>query len=84
MPDLSYMKSHARSETEELQRRNRELSILNAIAEALIVLVNDWSTLYIAERTVKFRVSAIMDKLGAGNRSGAVAAAAQRGLVKLS
>ena len=29
------MKTHAQSETEQLQRRNRELSILNAIAQAL-------------------------------------------------
>ena len=28
-------KTHAQSETEQLQRRNRELSILNAIAQAL-------------------------------------------------
>ena len=42
------------------------------------------SALYISERTVKFHVSAIMGKLGAGNRTEAVAAAAQRGLVKLS
>lgn len=39
--------------------------------------------LYITERTVKFYVSAILAKLGAGNRTEAVAIAAQRGLVKL-
>lgn len=39
--------------------------------------------LSITERTVKFHVSAILGKLGAGNRTEAVAAAVQRGLVKL-
>lgn len=42
------------------------------------------AALFISERTVKFHVSAIMGKLNAGNRTEAVAAAAQRGLVKLS
>lgn len=37
--------------------------------------------LYISERTVKFHVSALLRKLGAGNRTEAVALAAQRGLV---
>jgi DNA-binding NarL/FixJ family response regulator len=41
------------------------------------------SELFITERTVKFYVSAIMGKLGAGNRTEAVAIAAQRGLIKL-
>lgn len=39
--------------------------------------------LFITERTVKFYVSAILGKLGAGNRTEAVAIAAQRGLIKL-
>ena len=39
--------------------------------------------LFITERTVKFYVSAILGKLSAGNRTEAVAIAAQRGLVKL-
>ncbi len=37
----------------------------------------------IAERTVKFHVSAIMGKLGAANRAEAVTIARQRGLVDL-
>ena len=41
------------------------------------------AVLIITERTVKFHVSAIMGKLGAGNRSEAVAFAAQRGLINL-
>jgi DNA-binding NarL/FixJ family response regulator len=40
--------------------------------------------LSISERTVKFHVSAILAKLGAGNRTEAVTIAMQRGLVSLS
>lgn len=39
--------------------------------------------LTITERTVKFYVSSILNKLGAGNRTEAVTIAVQRGLVKL-
>jgi DNA-binding NarL/FixJ family response regulator len=39
--------------------------------------------LVISERTVKFHVSAILAKLNAGNRTEAVAVAAQQGLVEL-
>lgn len=39
--------------------------------------------LVITERTVKFHVSSILGKLGAGNRTEAVSIAAQRGLVDL-
>lgn len=39
--------------------------------------------LVISERTVKFHVSSIMGKLGAGNRTEAVTIAAQHGLVEL-
>jgi two-component system, NarL family, response regulator LiaR len=42
------------------------------------------AALVISERTVKFHVSAIMGKLGAGNRTEAVSIAAGRGLVKLN
>jgi DNA-binding NarL/FixJ family response regulator len=38
----------------------------------------------ISERTVKFHVTAIMRKLGANNRTEAVASAAQQGLVQLA
>lgn len=41
------------------------------------------AALVITERTVKFHITAILGKLGAGNRTEAVTIAAQRGLVDL-
>ena len=40
--------------------------------------------LVIGERTVKFHLSSIMSKLGAGNRTEALSLAAQKGLVRLT
>ncbi|MCL4875045.1 MAG: response regulator transcription factor [Anaerolineae bacterium] len=61
----------------------RELEVLRLMAQGLqnkeIAL-----KLIISERTVKFHVSSILGKLGAGNRTEAVSLAAQRGLVDLN
>ena len=58
----------------------REREVLELLAKGLqnkeIAAV-----LHIGERTVKFHVSALMRKLGAGNRTEAVALAAQQGLI---
>ncbi len=60
----------------------RELEVLNLLGQGLQnkEIAN---TLVISERTVKFHVSSIMGKLGAGNRTEAVSIAAQQGLIKL-
>lgn len=61
----------------------REVEVLKLMAQGLqnkeIAL-----KLVISERTVKFHVSSILSKLGAGNRTEAVSLAAQRGLVDLN
>lgn len=60
----------------------RELEVLQAMAAGL-QNKEIAAKLVISERTVKFHVSAILGKLGAGNRTEAVALAAQRGLVEM-
>ncbi len=61
----------------------RELEVLQELA---LGLQNKEiaAKLVISERTVKFHVSAILSKLDAGNRTEAVAIAAQRGLIDMS
>jgi DNA-binding NarL/FixJ family response regulator len=60
----------------------RELEVLRLLAQGL-QNKEIAARLFITERTVKFHVSAILGKLGAGNRTEAVRAAVQQGLVKL-
>jgi DNA-binding NarL/FixJ family response regulator len=60
----------------------REREVLQLVAEGLSNKQIARS-LTITERTVKFHVSSILNKLGAGNRTEAVTLAAQQGLVKL-
>ena len=60
----------------------RELEVLPLLATGqLNKEIAD--TLDITERTVKFHVSSILGKLGAGNRTEAVSIAAQRGLIRM-
>ena len=58
----------------------RERSVLRLVAEGQSSK-QIARTLSISERTVKFHVASIMNKLGADNRAQAVAMAAQRGLL---
>jgi DNA-binding NarL/FixJ family response regulator len=60
----------------------RELEVLRLIAQGQ-QNKEIAAALVISERTVKFHVSSILGKLGAGNRTEAVRIAAQQGLVEL-
>jgi DNA-binding NarL/FixJ family response regulator len=64
------------------QLTERELEVLHLLAKGRQnkEIANE---LVISERTVKFHVSAILAKLGVGNRTEAVSRAAQLGLVEL-
>ena len=60
----------------------REMEVLRLLAQGK-ANKEIASQLVISERTVKFHVSSIMNKLGAGNRTEAVTLAAQGGLIEL-
>ncbi len=60
----------------------RELDVLRLLARGL-ENKEIAAELVISERTVKFHVSSIQGKLGAGNRTEAVVIAARQGLIKL-
>lgn len=60
----------------------RELEVLHLLAQGL-QNKEIAADLTITERTVKFHVSSIMGKLGAGNRTEAVSIAVQQGLISL-
>jgi DNA-binding NarL/FixJ family response regulator len=59
----------------------RELEVLALVAQGL-PNKEIADRLAISQRTVKYHVSSIMGKLGAGNRTEAVALAVQQGLVE--
>ncbi|MCA9939196.1 MAG: response regulator transcription factor [Anaerolineales bacterium] len=61
----------------------REMEVLQLLARGL-QNKEIAAALVISERTVKFHVSSILGKLDAGNRTEAVAVAAQKGLITLS
>lgn len=79
-PTSSNGSTSTQTHEEELTEREQEVLELLARGLANKEIAN---RLVISERTVKFHVSAILGKLGAGNRTEAVRMAAQRGLVKL-
>ena len=60
----------------------RELEVLVLISEGLHNS-EIAERLFVTERTVKFHVSSILAKLGADNRTEAVAVAARRGLIRM-
>lgn len=68
--------------TNEEPLTERELEVLHLMAQGL-QNKEIAGQLVISERTVKFHVSAILAKLGAGNRTEAVRLAMQRGFVQL-
>ncbi|HYI12232.1 MAG TPA: response regulator transcription factor [Thermoanaerobaculia bacterium] len=68
----------ALSTTPRLSPREREVLRLVAAGRTNKEIATE---LHIAERTVKFHVTSLFDKLGAENRAQAVAVASERGLV---
>ena len=60
----------------------RELEVLGLISQGL-QNSEIAAQLFVTERTVKFHVSSILAKLGADNRTEAVAVAARRGLIRM-
>lgn len=77
---MERMSSPGAGSDEALTERERE--VLQSMAQGL-QNKEIAQRLVISERTVKFHVSAILAKLGAGNRTEAVRLAMQRGLVQL-
>ncbi|HXV43169.1 MAG TPA: response regulator transcription factor, partial [Anaerolineae bacterium] len=74
--------SHQNQVTEIDALTPRELEVLRLLGQGL-QNKEIAAELVISERTVKFHVSSIMSKLGAGNRTEAVSLAAQQGLIEL-
>jgi DNA-binding NarL/FixJ family response regulator len=74
--------SHQNQTNEVEALTPRELEVLRLLAQGL-QNKEIAAALVISERTVKFHVSSIMGKLGAGNRTEAVTLAAQQGLIEL-
>lgn len=79
---LRQVSDQSRNTTEIETLTPRELEVLQLVAQGL--QNKEIATeLVISQRTVKFHVSSIMGKLGAGNRTEAVTLAAQQGLIVL-
>ncbi|GAB4579433.1 MAG: response regulator transcription factor [Anaerolineales bacterium] len=78
---LQHISSHSQPELPE-SLTEREMDVLKLLAQGK-TNKEIAGQLFITERTVKFHVSSILGKLGAGNRTEAVTLAAQMGLVTL-
>jgi DNA-binding NarL/FixJ family response regulator len=79
---LQHLSTHA-DDTGAESLTARETDVLQLLAQGK-TNKEIAATLIITERTVKFHISSILGKLGAGNRTEAVTIAAQRGLVNLT
>ena len=79
---LRHMRGGAENTTSTQALSEREMEVLHLLAQGK-ANKEIASALVISERTVKFHVSAILRKLGAANRTEAVRAAVQRGLIRL-
>lgn len=78
---LRYMSGESQRNADALTER--EIEVLGLLAQGRTNReIAD--RLFISERTVKFHVSSILSKLGATNRTEAVAIAAQQGIVDLA
>ena len=79
---LQHMSAEGSEEADLDSLTEREMEVLTLLAHGKTnkEIANQ---LVITERTVKFHVSSILGKLGAGNRTEAVTLAAQAGLIEL-
>lgn len=83
MQHLSNQSNNQSTESSTETLTQREMDVLRLLAQGK-TNKEIAAALVISERTVKFHISSILGKLGAGNRTEAVTIAAQRGLVNLT